>query len=269
MTSGAESLSIPIGSGTFPDPAFLSWVQQNDTDVDGFLSQTEREAVTQMDLRKQGIQDLSGLEWFDRLEKLIAVKMICSPWSWRISRIDIADLQRKSQAVKSDAERRARAGAAFLLSLQSLSAFVWALTAGAAAYAISHLWRYLQGRKTGQASEGDLFLTILPMAFAVFAISWLGQSLLPAPGTGYPSHGRRGGKSSSGYRRHPLQAPHPYSPSSFLPHPNHSGGHAGGQPLPCSSRWMNAAGEKYPATIWNWVWTLGMTTIPCSSAIRI
>ena len=70
MTSGADSLSIPIGSGTFPDPAFLSWVHQTDTDVDGFLSQTERDAVTSMDLRKKGIQDLSGLEWFDRLEKL-------------------------------------------------------------------------------------------------------------------------------------------------------------------------------------------------------
>ena len=70
ITSGAESPGIPIDSGTFPDPAFLSWVQQNDTDADGFLSQTERDAVTSMDLRKQGIQDLSGLEWFDRLEKL-------------------------------------------------------------------------------------------------------------------------------------------------------------------------------------------------------
>lgn len=70
MTSGAESLSIPIDSSTFPDPAFLCWVQQNDTDADGFLSQTERDAVTSMDLRKKGIQDLSGLEWFDRLEKL-------------------------------------------------------------------------------------------------------------------------------------------------------------------------------------------------------
>lgn len=52
------------------------------------------------------------------------------------------------------------------------SVFVWALAAGAAAYAVSHLWRYLQGRKTGQASGGDLFLTILPMAFAIFSISW-------------------------------------------------------------------------------------------------
>ena len=70
FTSGAESTSIPLDSSTFPDPAFLSWVQQKDTDGDGFLSQSERDAVAEMDLRKKGIQDLSGLEWFDRLEKL-------------------------------------------------------------------------------------------------------------------------------------------------------------------------------------------------------
>lgn len=70
FTSGAESTSIPLNSSTFPDPAFLGWVQQKDTDGDGFLSQSERDAVTEMDLRKKGIQDLSGLEWFDRLEKL-------------------------------------------------------------------------------------------------------------------------------------------------------------------------------------------------------
>ncbi|MGO5023852.1 S-layer homology domain-containing protein [Lawsonibacter sp. LCP25S3_G6] len=70
MTSGAESASIPIDSSTFPDPAFLLWVQQSDTDADGFLSQAERDAVTKMDLRKMGIRDLSGLEWFRGLEKL-------------------------------------------------------------------------------------------------------------------------------------------------------------------------------------------------------
>ena len=70
ITSGAASSDIPIDSGTFPDPAFLQWVQQSDTDADGFLSQEERDAVTKMDLRKLGIRDLSGLEWFDALEKL-------------------------------------------------------------------------------------------------------------------------------------------------------------------------------------------------------
>ena len=52
------------------------------------------------------------------------------------------------------------------------SVFVWALAAGAAAYAVSHLWRYIQGRRAGQAPGGDLFLTILPMAFAAFSLLW-------------------------------------------------------------------------------------------------
>ena len=52
------------------------------------------------------------------------------------------------------------------------SVFVWALAAGAGVYAISHLWRYLQGRKTGQTSGGALFLTIFPMSFAIFSILW-------------------------------------------------------------------------------------------------
>lgn len=52
------------------------------------------------------------------------------------------------------------------------SVFVWALAGGAAVYGISHLWRYLQARKSGQASGGDLFLTVLPLAFSIFAIAW-------------------------------------------------------------------------------------------------
>lgn len=50
--------------------------------------------------------------------------------------------------------------------------FVWALSAGAAVYAVSHLWRYLQSRKRGNPPGGDLFLTILPLAFAIFSLIW-------------------------------------------------------------------------------------------------
>ena len=50
--------------------------------------------------------------------------------------------------------------------------FVWALAGGAAAYGVSHLVRYLQGRKAGAANPGDLFLTVLPAAFSVFALIW-------------------------------------------------------------------------------------------------
>ena len=67
---GAEPASVPIGPEAFPDPAFLLWVQGRDGDGDGLLSRAERDAVTNMDLRKLGIQDLSGLEWFHALEKL-------------------------------------------------------------------------------------------------------------------------------------------------------------------------------------------------------
>ena len=70
ITGSAAAGSVPIDSTTFPDPAFLLWVKGKDTDGDGTLSQSERDAVTRMDLRKQGIQDLSGLEWFDALEQL-------------------------------------------------------------------------------------------------------------------------------------------------------------------------------------------------------
>lgn len=50
------------------------------------------------------------------------------------------------------------------------SVFVWFLAAGAGVYAISHLWRYIQGRKIEQASSGDLFLVVLPLAFSIFAL---------------------------------------------------------------------------------------------------
>ena len=63
MTGSAEAGLVPIDSASFPDPAFLRWVQEKDTDGDGALSQAEREAVTRMDLRKLGIQDLSYLAW--------------------------------------------------------------------------------------------------------------------------------------------------------------------------------------------------------------
>ena len=50
--------------------------------------------------------------------------------------------------------------------------FVWALAGGAACYGVSHLLRYLQTRKNGTASPADLFLTVLPVACAVFALVW-------------------------------------------------------------------------------------------------
>ena len=48
--------------------------------------------------------------------------------------------------------------------------FVWALAAGAAVYGLSHLWRYIQSKRAGEGLGGDLFLGILPLVFALFAL---------------------------------------------------------------------------------------------------
>ena len=68
--------------------------------------------------------------------------------------------------------------------------FVWALSARAAAYAISYLWRYIQSRKKGAPSGGDLFLTIPPAGFRpLFPLLAPGDPLIPAPGIRYPASG--------------------------------------------------------------------------------
>lgn len=45
MTGSAEAGLVPIDSASFPDPAFLRWVQEKDTDGDGALSQAERKRL--------------------------------------------------------------------------------------------------------------------------------------------------------------------------------------------------------------------------------
>lgn len=50
--------------------------------------------------------------------------------------------------------------------------FIWALAAGAGIYGAGHLIRWFQGRKAGRENPGDLFLTVLPAAFAAFALIW-------------------------------------------------------------------------------------------------
>ena len=54
----------------------------------------------------------------------------------------------------------------------SSTLFVWCLAGGAALYGASHLWRYLQGKRSGTSQSGDLFLSILPAAFSAFALLW-------------------------------------------------------------------------------------------------
>lgn len=54
----------------------------------------------------------------------------------------------------------------------SCTLFVWLLAAGAALCGIAHLFRYGRGRKAGQSLPGDLFLTVLTLAFSLFALLW-------------------------------------------------------------------------------------------------
>lgn len=70
MAAAADTPPVPLTEEAFPDPAFLQWVEKKDRDGDGFLSQEELNAVTSMDLRKQGIRQLDGLEYFRNLESL-------------------------------------------------------------------------------------------------------------------------------------------------------------------------------------------------------
>lgn len=70
MAAAADTPTVPLTEEAFPDPAFLQWVEKKDRDGDGFLSQEELDAVTSMDLRKQGIRQLDGLEYFRNLEYL-------------------------------------------------------------------------------------------------------------------------------------------------------------------------------------------------------
>lgn len=60
----------------------------------------------------------------------------------------------------------------FLFPGVSGTVFVWALAAGAGIYGLSHLWRYIQSRKGDLPSPGDLFLGVLSLAFALFALLW-------------------------------------------------------------------------------------------------
>ena len=70
IAAAADTPPVPLTEEAFPDPAFLQWVGKKDSDGDGFLSQEELDAVTAMDLRKQGIEQLDGLEYFRNLESL-------------------------------------------------------------------------------------------------------------------------------------------------------------------------------------------------------
>ena len=63
--------SIAIDDLNFPDPNFRAYVKANfDKDNDNFLSESERNAVTEIAVSNKGITTLEGIQHFPNLEKL-------------------------------------------------------------------------------------------------------------------------------------------------------------------------------------------------------
>ena len=66
--SSEQELALDVEN--FPDPAFLASLGRFDLDGNGSLSLSEREAVTEIDVRSKGIQSLEGIGAFPNLTRL-------------------------------------------------------------------------------------------------------------------------------------------------------------------------------------------------------
>lgn len=66
----AAETTVALNETNFPDPAFLGCVRAFDSDGDGALSESEREAVTKLDVRSKGIRSLDGIGFFPALTQL-------------------------------------------------------------------------------------------------------------------------------------------------------------------------------------------------------
>lgn len=62
--------AVTLDEMNFPDPAFLDCVRAFDADGDGALSESERAAVTSLDVRAKGIRSLEGVGFFPTLTRL-------------------------------------------------------------------------------------------------------------------------------------------------------------------------------------------------------
>jgi len=62
---------MPVNEANFPDPAFREYVFRFDTNRNGYLTQDEVDAVTDILCPKKGIKDLSGIQYFGNLRNLV------------------------------------------------------------------------------------------------------------------------------------------------------------------------------------------------------
>lgn len=70
ITGYAGEGDIEINATNFPDATFKTYVATFDTDSSGSLSQAEIAAVTEIEVRRQNINSLKGIEYFTSLEEL-------------------------------------------------------------------------------------------------------------------------------------------------------------------------------------------------------
>lgn len=70
VTAFVLGFKVPITEKYFPDENFREYVKRFDTDGNGFLSQNERDAVTEIDALRMEITSVKGIKYFQNLEKL-------------------------------------------------------------------------------------------------------------------------------------------------------------------------------------------------------
>ncbi|MDI9471014.1 MAG: hypothetical protein QM296_12565 [Bacillota bacterium] len=66
----AAAGDVPINATYFPDAYFRTYVGKFDTNKNGILEQSERDAVKSVYCRSKGISSLKGIEFFSKLEEL-------------------------------------------------------------------------------------------------------------------------------------------------------------------------------------------------------
>ena len=77
VTAFAAEMRVPINEKYFPDEIFREYVSEFDTNGDNWLSQNERDKVTEIDVSSKEIGSLKGIEKFKNLETLDCHNIYC------------------------------------------------------------------------------------------------------------------------------------------------------------------------------------------------
>jgi len=70
LVTAAGAENVALDESNFPDDVFRGYAETFDTDHDGFLSDAERNAVTDINCDGMELESVSGIEFFEKLETL-------------------------------------------------------------------------------------------------------------------------------------------------------------------------------------------------------